>query len=369
MTADPVLFDSIPCGGYSIGIATLNNPSRLNSLDIRMIELLHRQLDEWAANERVALVVLQGTGDRAFCAGGDSRNITDAIAAGDLAVAQRYFAAEYRLDHLIHTFPKPILAWCHGVIMGGGLGLMQGASHRVVTDSAVLAMPEIGIGLFPDVGAAWFMQRMPGRLGLFCGLTGARLGPLDATRCGLADYRMSDEDHANLFGLLTRLPLGPDPVRNHEAVSRLLQDFRTKGGTSGFLDRIESINAVTDHRAPLPLRDALAAAAQDDEWYLPCAERVAAGSPTTFALVLEQFRRCRHLSLREVLQLDLVIAMRCCQQSDFPEGVRALLIDKDGNPRWSPRRLEEVEPATVEQYFLPPWTGEHPLADLAGSMQ
>ena len=365
MTAEPVLFDSIPAGEYLIGTATLNNGARLNSLDVRMIELLQGRLEEWAADERIAMVVLQASGDRAFCAGGDIRNMVEAIAADDLTVAERYFAAEYRLDHTVHTFPKPMLAWCQGVVMGGGLGLMQGASHRVVTTDVMLAMPEISIGLFPDVGAAWFLQRMPARTGLFCALTGTRLDGRDACRTGLADYVMAPDRHGTILGRLPGLPLGPDPELNHEILSQFLAGMHEPQPASPLLERIDAINALTDHRDPPRLRAALEEASGRDEWFRPCLDRVLAGSPTTFALILEQFRRCRQMSLGEVLQMDLVIAMRCCRHPDFPEGVRALLLDKDKNPRWSPGRLEDVDRADLETFFRAPWQGPGPLGDLA----
>ncbi|MCP1676187.1 enoyl-CoA hydratase/carnithine racemase [Natronocella acetinitrilica] len=365
MSDAPVLFDTIPAGHYRIGVATLNNSRRLNALDNAMISLLQPQLDEWAQDPAIAMVVLQGAGDRAFCSGGDIRDMATAIKSGDLTRAERYFSEEYRLDYALHTYPKPILAWCHGVTMGGGLGLMQGASHRVVTDDALLAMPEIGIGLFPDVGAAWFLQRMPGRLGLFCGLTGARLGADDAVSCGLADYRIAADRHGTVLGRLPTLAFSDDPAANHEALSVFLRAQHRAGAQSGMLQRLERINAITDHRDPVPIRDALAAAAEDDNWFAPCNTRVTDGSPTTFALVLEQFTRCRRMSLREVLQMDLVIAMRCCKHSDFPEGVRALLLDKDGDPHWTPARLEDVDRTELAEYFIRPWpAGAGPLDDL-----
>lgn len=353
MSNPPVLFDSIRAGRYRIGTATLNKPERLNSLDGQMIRLLEDKLDQWRNDPDVAVVVLQARGDRAFCAGGDIRDMAEAITRNDLETATDYFAREYRLDYIIHTYPKPILAWCHGAILGGGFGLMQGASHRVVTDDAMLAMPEISIGLFPDVGAAWYLQRMPGRLGLFCGLTGLRMDSHDAVRCGLADYRIPADRHGWVIDQLSGLEFGSDPAANHDALSRLLRTQHRMEVASSLLQRAETIAGITDSRQPTVIRAALRHAADRDPWFEPCDTRVEAGSPTTFALVLEQFRRCRHLSLADVLLMDLVMALRCCRKPDFPEGVRALLIDKDRNPRWSPARLEDISPADLAAYFVP----------------
>jgi len=357
MTAEftPVLFELLPTRGPgSIATITLNNAKRLNALDHRMIDLIEARLAAWEHDARVAAIWIRSAGERAFCAGGDIRNMVAAIAARDFATVRTYFASEYRLDHRLHTYPKPVVSWGQGLIMGGGLGLHQTADHRIVTRSATLAMPEISIGLFPDVGAAWFLQRMPGRLGLFCGLTGLRLNAGDALQGGLADYHMDDDAEWQVLESMRGLELGGDIGDDHGRIGTCLRRFHHAAEHAPLLQRAETINRVCDHRRPTELRDALAAVAADDAWFAPLLERVDHGSPTTFALVLEQFRRTRRSSLAEVLQLDLLLAMNFAHEHDFPEGVRALLLDKDGSPRWSPATLAEVTPAHIQRYFEAP---------------
>jgi len=185
--------------GHVFGHATLNAPASLNALSLEMVDRLNPQLQAWADDARVAGVVLDAMGDKAFCAGGDvlalHRSITATPAGGVPQDAAAFFEREYRLDHRIHTFPKPLLCWGHGIVMGGGIGLLAGASHRVVTARTKLAMPEITIGLYPDVGGSWFLGRAPGRCGLFLALTGAPLNASDACFAGLADIQLRHEDH------------------------------------------------------------------------------------------------------------------------------------------------------------------------------
>lgn len=208
MTA-PVLFEErAAANGMRFGIATLNSPQTLNGLSLEMVELLAARLDAWARDPGVALVVLQGAGEKAFCAGGDLhglyRSMTENAGKGPWAnaYARRFFELEYRLDYRIHTYPKPVLCWGHGIVMGGGIGLMMGASHRVVSEASRMAMPEVSIGLFPDVGGSWLLNRMPGRIGMFLALTGAQLNTADAFFAGMADFRL---DHADWPKLLESL--------------------------------------------------------------------------------------------------------------------------------------------------------------------
>src|SRR5690606_38353217 len=198
----PVLFETLSSGnGYRIGVVTLNVPKTLNSLTAEMVDLLLPQLRAWQTDPKIACVLLRGSGDRALCAGGDVVELRNSSLARD-GKAEAFFEREYRLDYLIHTYRKPILVWGHGVVMGGGLGLLAGASHRVVTAQTRLAMPEVTIGLFPDVGGSWFLPHVPGRTGLFLALTGASINASDTLFLGLADRFL---DHAQWPQLLEKL--------------------------------------------------------------------------------------------------------------------------------------------------------------------
>jgi len=371
--APPVLFDRLlTASGHAFGHATLNAPATLNSLSLPMIELLTPQLAAWAADDEIAGVVLDATGDKAFCAGGDILQLHRAKQAlgGAAGVvppqAAAFFEHEYRLDYRIHTYAKPLLVWGHGVVMGGGLGLMAGASHRVATPRARLAMPEVTIGLFPDVGGSWFLQRMPGRIGTFLALTGANLNAADALFARLADFVLPHDSHdAALAAIAAQRWQG---ARDADAaqLSHLLQRLATAGlPASPLRTHYDRIDALIDHDALHDIAPRLAALRGDaDGWLARAGESFAAGSPTSIVLSLELLRRAHHMSLAEVFRLEYQAAIGCCAHADFAEGIRALLVDKDRNPRWTPDTMAQVTPMWIEDHLRPRFGGPHPLADL-----
>ncbi|MFT3763264.1 MAG: enoyl-CoA hydratase/isomerase family protein [Pseudoxanthomonas sp.] len=372
----PVLFEERPAGGGKrIGIATLNAPKTLNGLSLDMARLLDARLVEWANDDGVALVVLQGAGEKAFCAGGDLHSLYRSMQAyreaggGDIrdnAYASAFFEVEYRLDHRIHAYPKPILCWGHGIVMGGGIGLMSGASHRVVSERSKLAFPEISIGLFPDVGGSWLLERVPDRAGLFLALTGAPLNPGDAIHAGLADLHLPEADrervlaalaaedwaasadaHARVDAVLARFaaPAAPGPLQRHAA----------RIAVACAHDDLESVVAA------IAVFDA-----GDDAWLQAAQATLAAGSPGSARLGFELQRRAAALPLAEVFRLEYVAALHCSAHGDFAEGIRALLIDKDRAPKWNPATLAQATPQWAEAFLAAPaWQGGmHPLADL-----
>ncbi|WP_110630835.1 enoyl-CoA hydratase/isomerase family protein [Salinicola salarius] len=377
--SDQVRFDTLSTAdGYRIGVITLDAPKSLNALSLGMIDALQARLDAWAADEAIVAVWLEGAGDKAFCAGGDVIALYRAIVEGrtnadpeavahrnDESFVARYFSHEYRLDHAIHGYPKPVIAWGDGIVMGGGIGLMAGASHRVVTPRAQLAMPEITIGLYPDVGASWFLNRMPGRSGLFLGLTGARLNASDALFVGLAD-RLIDESRreAVIDGLLRA-----DWREPASAVGQVLREHasasRTLAPNGEVAPRLDAIAALTDADDDATLiRRVIAAASDGDPWIARAAKNLAAGSPLSARLILRQLSRCRRLSLSEVLREELGLSLACAARGDLAEGVRALLIDKDKTPAWR-HRHGEVPETDIAACFISPWDRDrHPLRDL-----
>lgn len=373
MSEQPVIIEERDAGsGRRIGLATLNAPKSLNALTAPMIERLRPQLAAWAKDPRIACVVLAGAGEKAFCAGGDVVSMYHAIrerSGGPVPFAERFFEQEYRLDHAIHTYPKPVLVWGQGVVMGGGLGLMVGASHRVVTEGAKIAMPEITIGLYPDVAGTWFLNRMPGRVGLFLGLTGARMNAADALYTGLADYLVTADQRAAVLEALLDVPWEDDPELNRGHLSVLLRRFadasRGARPEPNVLRHMDLIDHVTDHHSVVGIREALERHAGEDDWVNAALETLKAGSPTSARVIFEQYRRGRYLSLREVFMRELNMSVRCVRGHDYPEGVRALLIDKDRNPRWDPPTVDAVGDELVESFFLPAeGMDPNPLRDL-----
>ena len=371
-TESPVLFDILTtASAHRFGRATLNAPANLNALSLEMVDLLQPQLEAWAQDPQIAGVLLDASGDKAFCAGGDVVGLYQAIRAlppGEVPpLAQDFFEREYRLDHLIHTYPKPLVCWGHGFVMGGGIGLMAGASHRVATLRTRMAMPEISIGLYPDVGGSWLLSRLPGRTGAFLALTGAHLNAADALFAGLADFAVPHERHSDLLTALTSAHWTGERADDAAQLSHLLQDLGQglELPASPLRTHFDRINTVIGHDRLQDIAPRLGALADDaDPWLAQAARTFMNGSPTSAALGLELQRRARLLSLADTFRLELQASLGCCAHPDFAEGVRALLVDKDKNPRWQPAVLADLTPAWIEAHLRPRFAGAHPLADL-----
>lgn len=369
---DTVKIEERDCpGGMKLGVITLDAPKSLHALTLDMIRAIDGALVAWADDASIACVVLQSSTDKAFCAGGDVRSLRTAVADQPGVVpnpqALAFFAEEYRLDHRIHTYVKPLLVWGGGIVMGGGLGLMAGASHRVVTESTRIAMPEITIGLFPDVGGSWFLGRMPGRSGLFLGLTGAPMNAADALFVGLGDYFLQQEARAMVLDALALAQWQAQPQANHQQLDRLLRGLSSPSSLlpeSPVRANFDAITALTHAPTLQEVVAAIAAYEGQSAWLQKAAHSLARGAPSSAALVWAMRERTRHLSLAQVFQLELIVAVQCCAHPDFAEGVRALLIDKDNAPQWQPASLSELGDTYLNEYFQAPWA-QHPLADLA----
>lgn len=365
-----VSFEEVPCAnGFRIGIACLDAELSLNALSLPMIEALDARLRAWAEDPAIVCVLLRGKGAKAFCAGGEVRSLARTCLEhpGEVPpLAARFFADEYRLDHRIHTYPKPLICWAHGYVLGGGLGLMQGAAIRIVTPSSRLSMPEINIGLYPDVGGSWFLARLPGRFGLFLGLTASQINGNDALQLGLADRFLLDEQQDDLLeGLLQLNWQEQIPMQLNSLLKALEHEARPQLPEAQWLPRRARIDALLDV-ADLPSAwRALSALQQcDDPLLARAGKTLAEGCPLTAHLVWQQIQRARHLSLAEVFRMEYAMSLNCCRHPEFPEGVRARLIDKDHKPHWHWPDVASLPEAVVEAHFVPTWEGPHPLADL-----
>lgn len=356
------------CREGKVGLIKLDAPHRLNALSEHMIIGMQAALDEWAIDPDVCLILLWGEGDRGFCAGADILELHQAITGkdGDLK-AIHYFSAEYRLDYTLHTYAKPIVCWAQGATMGGGLGLLAGSRYRVITPSAQLAMPEISIGLFPDVGAGHFLNRLPEGIGLFLGLTGARLNQADSMRIGLADLAVADENPDALLERIVDTRWAGDVAADDNRLYRLLNQFAQD--QAHVLP--ESKLAAHEQRIPPLCRgeslpavvDQLLAESNDDPWWQTAIGNLREGCPTSAWLVWEQMRKARQLSLKEIFRMELIMAVRCCAGPDLREGIRARLIDKDNAPKWQFASVDDVTESHVDIHFMPPWMpADDPLA-------
>ena len=370
----PVVLAELPAaGGRRIGVATLNVERTLNSLSLPMIEILRPALAGWAADAQIAMVWLQGAGDRAFAAGGDVQALYAAMTRNHAAGAAvddypaRFFEAEYRLDHLLHCFPKPVLAWGHGVVMGGGLGVYLAASHRVVTERSRVAMPEVTIGLFPDAGATWLLRAIEPAFARWLALTGSQMNAADACAIGLGQYHIPHAAQEAVFGALQATPWsGMDDVNRgllHDAL--VANVVAVDNGTSQLLDHQPALRRALSE----PLADAdaalvaLATLLPGDDYLRRGVGAAQRGCPTSLGIIVEQLRRASALDLPGCLRMELTAAVHCAAQPDFAEGVRALIVAKDNAPRWWTDPDAAARATHVAAHFVPPWTA-HPLADL-----
>jgi enoyl-CoA hydratase/carnithine racemase len=301
-----------------VATVTLNRPEALNALTLGMLKDLSARLDDWETDDRVRMLVLRGAGEKAFCAGGDLRALHDSFKAGS-GGQHEFFEVEYALDYRIHTYPKPIVAVMDGIVMGGGMGISQGARVRIVGDRTRMAMPETAIGLFPDVGGSYFLSRLPGALGAYLGLVGPALRAADAIYCGLADVNV-----------------GAGAASEIEALAPAIDLHFGR-------DSVPAIIASLEAEKRPEFRD----------WAAKTLEALAKKSPTMLVVTLEQLRRGAKMSLADCFRMELDMVHGCFAQGDFIEGIRALIVDKDNKPRWNPARLADVTAASVEAFFTP----------------
>lgn len=373
-TAQPaVFFEEHPAGSGRIGVAILNAPRTLNGLTLDMVDLLYPRLLQWEHDPEIAVIVLAGSGERAFCAGGDLHGLYRSMleagpaAPQEHAYARAFFEREYRLDHAIHHLRTPVLVWGQGFVMGGGIGLMAGASHRVVLPGSRLAMPEISIGLFPDVGGTWLLERVPLLGGRFLALTGAQLRAEDAIFAGLADYLLPEDGWAALMAALEAMDWPRDVTARHECLHVLLSGLQQpdRGQMGPFQTHIRLIHACCAHADLDAAWAAIAAlAVHSDPWLARAAQTMLAGAPGSARLAWTLMQHGYGRSLGEILRMELDTALYCCAHGDLQEGIRALLIDKDHTPRWSPATLAQADTAWGEARIRLDWPDGHPLAEL-----
>ncbi|MDP4609406.1 MAG: enoyl-CoA hydratase/isomerase family protein [Burkholderiaceae bacterium] len=374
-----------------VGFISLTRPKALNALDLGMVDSITACLSAWRDDPTVLAVVIRGSDKNGpfghFCAGGDIRFFHQAALANDDTL-ETFFTNEYALNHLIHTYPKPYIAFMDGVVMGGGMGIAQGASLRVVTPQSKVAMPETNIGLFPDVGGGFFLSRTPGHIGEYLGLTGEAITAGDAIAAGLADICVERSRLATLWQ-----ELQDTPFESSEAVERWVQGKASptplpelfKDRTQ--LDAVFGLPTVADMEAALvdmqgtqstPSQQSTdgsettdTAPSKANAWAAHTLAVLRARSPLMMHVVLEQLRKAKAMTLAEDLRMERDMVYQCFHwragtDSETVEGIRALAVDKDHQPRWNPSRIDGVTPDMVQAFFKSPWSAEqHPLAHLS----
>jgi enoyl-CoA hydratase len=322
------------------GVIVLNRPRALNALTLTMVRLIADALDRWERDSAVDRLVILGAGERAFCAGGDIRRLYDLGRAGDHDAQLTFWREEYQLDRRIKTYSKPIIVLADGITMGGGVGIMMNASHRVAGERFVFAMPEVGIGFFPDVGATWFLSRLKHRVGVFFALTGLRADAGDALALGLAET----------FVASAALPALAQALESDEPVKATLARFAGSPPGSALLGEAEDIEASFSRPDREAILEALGQAERRGRAFAaPARAAMAEKSPTSQAIALRQMALGRTIDFDQALRTDYRIVTRICRGHDFYEGVRAVIVDKDDRPQWSP----PPSPAEIDPYFAP----------------
>jgi enoyl-CoA hydratase len=321
---------------------TLNRPKALNALTLGMSETMTRYLRAWAADPAVSTVLIDESGDRAFCAGGDLRALYDGAKAGNSVPAQ-FWSTEYRLDVLIARYPKPVTVIMDGLVMGGGVGLSAYAANRVVTERSAVALPEVGIGYFPDIGASYLLARAPDHFGYYVALTGSRIGPADTIACGLADIHIPAAKLAALPAALGECHTGAETRERLGAFAEPPAAGRLPAARQ-WIDHCYGAERVED--IVERLRDA----------HLPDADAALAAmtkaSPTSLKITLRNVRDAASFKrVEECFQQDYRISLACIAGHDFIEGIRATIVDKDRNPAWHPARLDDVTADIVDRHF------------------
>ncbi len=336
----------------ALALVTLNRPRLHNALSLAMFHGLAAQRAFWAADPGIAAVVLAGAGERAFCAGGDVVSVY-LSARGDGKLAAELFRAEYTLNRDLFRFPKPAIALLDGIVMGGGVGISVHGSHRVATERTIFAMPETAIGLFPDVGSSYFLPRLPGALGMYLGLSGARFGPADCLYAGLATHYV---ESARLPALVEAL-VGAEWSGEARAVAdEVIAEFASAPGESPVAAQQAAVDRCF---AKDSLEEILAALeAEQSAWAEETLAALSKCSPTSLKVAFRQLRAGAGLDFEAAMIMEYRLSQACVAGHDFPEGIRAAVIDKDRAPKWRPASLAEVGEELVAAHFAPPADGD-----------
>lgn len=329
----------------AVGRIMLNRPKALNALTLGMIREMTEALRRWREDDGVQAVLVDGAGERGLCAGGDIRALYDAIVSGDWSFPATFWAEEYRLDSMLARYPKPVVAIMDGVCMGGGIGISAHVSHRVVTERSRVGMPEVGIGFVPDVGGTYLLSHAPGELGTHLALTGEPVGAADAIHCGLADHYVPTE---NIAELIAGVRDGVDRFAQQPPRPELAAERE-------WIDAAYSASTVEEIVRRLRSRP--------EEKAQYAAKTIESRSPTSLKVALRSLRAARGFTaMEQALDVEFRVSQACARWGDFAEGVRALVVDKDRNPRWLPERLEDVGNEWVDRFFAPLDNGELGLA-------
>lgn len=344
---DEVLFEEVTGKGGHIGVITLNRPEILNCINQSMVQAMHKQLQSWASVNTIKAVVIRAVAGRAFCAGGDLRFNYDRWLANDPALAH-FFRDEYQLNRFIFHFPKPYIAFLDGITMGGGVGISIHGSHRIATDRFLFAMPETGIGFFPDVGGTYFLPRLPGRIGFYLGLTGARIKIDDSVALGITQQKVSHEALPEILVALSQQRFGDNAK---ETVTQVINEFKKPIQNASIIEQQKLIDECFIADTMEEILERLEKF--DSKIAKETIAQLNTKSPTSLKITLKALQEGMQLDFDACMRQEFRLTCRFLQGHDFTEGIRAVIIDKDQMPKWKPNSLAAVSDDEVTQYFSP----------------
>ncbi|MBS0359393.1 MAG: enoyl-CoA hydratase/isomerase family protein [Proteobacteria bacterium] len=342
---EEILFEETPGKNGNIGFITLNRPKALNALTYEMILALTQQLLIWEKLPHIKAIVIQSNNEKAFCAGGDLRKVYEIGKAGNLSILE-FFRDEYRLNHLIFHYSKPYISLLNGITMGGGAGISLHGSHPIATEKLMFAMPETGIGFFPDIGGSYFLSRCQGKLGTYFGLTGTRLNLEDAVYAGLISHHLPSDSLNAFLNTLVETSLGDSPK---EKVSQIIQSFSKPLRESSFIQYRPLIDDCFSGKTIETIISNLEK--HNDSWCKKTIELLKTKSPTSLKITLQQIQQGTAFHFDDCMKMEYRLASHFLRSQDFYEGIRAVLIDKDQKPHWQPNDLSAITETQVNQYF------------------
>jgi enoyl-CoA hydratase/carnithine racemase len=334
-----------------VGLITLNRPHVLNSLNLDMVKMINDQLEKWQSDNNVAFVCITGAGEKGLCAGGDMRTFYHLKEPEVTQYANEFFSTEYKMDFQIHEYPKPVLVYMNGIVMGGGVGISIGADIRIVSEKTKWAMPEMNIGFFPDVGASYFLNQFPGNVGRYLALTGAVIKAEDLLYIGAADYYIKSEKWDECYRAIMDQQWQTDSAK--ETLQKLVNQFASEQSSESAIARLQ--NKIDEHFSHEMMEDIInslkAAVEKGDEWAAKTADTILSKPPVSLKVALKQLQKGQDLSLKQCLQMELTLGISFMKNPDFYEGVRAVLVDKDRSPKWNVATLQEINDQQILSYF------------------
>ncbi len=347
MNSEDIIFNEIAGKGGNLGQIILNRPAALNALTQTMIQQMAKQLTEWSSADHIKAVIIRGAGDKAFCAGGDIRKLYD-VGKINPAEALTFFYDEYRLNYQIKCLKKPYISFLDGITMGGGAGVSVHGSHRVATERFVFAMPETGIGFFTDIGGSYFLSRCPDNMGIYFGLTGARIKTADAFYAGIINHIIPQ---TKLDAVINQLAETEFDQSAHQQTSDILQQFSVTPETPSLINHRDDIKNCFAANTVEEILDLLNQ--NNSTWCQEAVKIMSTKSPTSLKIVLEQIHRGAKLEFASCMQMEYGLVKHFLAGHDLYEGIRAVLVDKDQNPHWNPAKLSDVSNEIINIYFEP----------------